>query len=505
MIDRRTLLMSALASLGLPPLRLAAQTAPSLLDAARALAAAPYSDRSWPLAPPFADLTYDSFRGIRPIPGKTAMLPLGKDWAFDLLPPGLYFPDPLEIEIDGPNGPHRIPFAPTLFSFEPRYFDDIPATSPGAGFTGLRLRYPLNAPGVMDEVMIVQGGTYFRAVARGLAYGLSARAVAIGTGAPRPEEFPRFTRLRLSPPEDGTVRLEALIDSPALAGHMEMRVHPGDETRLAIAVTLMPRRRIDDIGIAPLTSMYLKGPLRAADSDDFRPRVHDSSVLAMQNGAGEVLWRPIGNPARVETSAFADPGPRSFGLYQTRRAFEDFEDSEARYHTRPSARIEPQGDWGRGAVVLVEIPTGEEIFDNIVAFWRPAAPLEPGREYRHAYDLIFTAAAPPTDGLAPILQSRSGRQHNLPGHRRYVIDVATDVATGAEGLQADLSVNTKADVLSGVTVFPLRDGVARVSFLLSPEAGTETLDLRMQLHSPDGAPIGPVWLHRWTPARDGGV
>ena len=87
-----------------------------------------------------------------------------------------------------------------------------------------------------------------------------------------------------------------------------------------IAVTILPRREIADIGIAPLTSMYLKGPMRAAVSDDFRPRVHDSDVLVIENGAGEQLWRPIANPARVETSAFVDDGPRGFGLWQTPRA-----------------------------------------------------------------------------------------------------------------------------------------------------------------------------------------
>jgi len=504
MIARRHVLLTALAALGVRPGRLRAEPARSLLVEARTLAAAPFVDRSRPLAPPFADLTYDSFRGIRPIPGVTAMRPLGADWAYDLMPPGLYFPDPLDIEVAGADGAEPVRFAPDLFTFEPRYFDTIPETSPGAGFTGLRLRHPINTPGVMDEVMIVQGATYFRAVARDLAYGLSARAVALGTGGSAPEEFPRFTRLRLWPPEAGAVRIEAVMDSPSLAGYMEMSVHPGTETRLATAVTLIPRRRIDDIGIAPLTSMYLKGPLRASDSDDFRPRVHDSNVLAMENGAGEVLWRPISNPVRVETSAFADSGVRAFGLYQTRRDFVDFEDSEALYHRRPSARVVPRGNWGPGAVMLVEIPTGEEIFDNIVAFWRPAAPLLAGRDYRYEYDLSFTAAPPDLKELGPFLQSRSGRQHDMPGHRRYVIDAAVGPGSDAAALRADVTANTDAAVLSGLTVFRLNEDVVRTSFLLAPGAA-DTLELRFVLRDASGAPVTPVWLHRWTRARDGHV
>jgi glucans biosynthesis protein len=157
-----------------------------------------------------------------------------------------------------------------------------------------------------------------------------------------------------------------------------------------LSVTLLPRREIADIGVAPLTSMYLKGPLSASVSDDFRPRVHDSDVLLVENGAGERLWRPISNPARVETSAFLDDGPVSFGLFQTSRDFADFEDTEARYHDRPSAIVRPAGDWGRGAVMLVEIPTGDEFMDNIVAFWRPEAPLAPGSEHRFDYSISWT-------------------------------------------------------------------------------------------------------------------
>jgi glucans biosynthesis protein len=196
---------------------------------------------------------------------------------------------------------------------------------------------------LMDEVLVVQGASYFRAIGEAMVYGLSARAVALGTGNPLPEEFPRFTHLRLHPARWGTIRIEALIDSLSLAGHLEMTLAPGRDTVTEVAVTLLPRRDIADIGVAPLTSMYLKGPIRASVSDDFRPRVHDSELLLIENGAGERLWRPISNPAQLETSAFLDRDPVSFGLFQMSRKFEDFEDTEARYHDRPSAIVRPVG------------------------------------------------------------------------------------------------------------------------------------------------------------------
>lgn len=500
---RRTFLAGATALVGAPALVSAADPvdAPDdLLEHARSLASNAYQANSGPLPAPFAGLTYDAYRGIRPIAGRAANLAVGQGYEADLLPPGLYFPDPVRIEIAEADSFREVPFSPGLFSFEKRYFDAIPDTAPGAGFSGLRLRYPLNAANVPDEVMVVQGASYFRAIGRAMVYGLSARAVALGTGGPSAEEFPRFTRLRLHAARGDAIRLEGVIDSPSLAGHIDMTLRPGEESRMEIAVTLMPRREIADIGVAPLTSMFLKGPMRAAVADDFRPHVHDSDVLMMENGAGERLWRPIANPATVQTSAFADDGPAGFGLYQTPRRYEEFQDTEAGYHNRPSAIVRPRGGWGKGAVVLVEIPTDSEFMDNIVAFWRPEAPLRAGSEHRFGYDLDWSLS-PPAPGAGPrILQSRSGREQGRTGTRRFVIDLA-----GVDdGLVPDIAAFGDAKI-SGTALFALPDGRGmRLTFLMAPQ-DSDAVELRVALRDDDGAAHGPVWLHRWTRARDGGV
>lgn len=505
MLTRRGFLAQSAAAAALlaPRGALAAPDTPlTTLEAeAAALARRPYVAPSGTLPPPFSGLSYDAFRGIRPRPGQSAGLPLGGDIRADLLPPGLYFPDPVQIDLPSEGGFAQVPFSPRLFDFAPRYFDpaQIPDTAPGAGFTGMRLRTPLNTPGVWDEFMVMQGASYFRAVASGLAYGLSARALAIGSGDPGPEEFPRFTHIRLHEAEAGTARLEAVFDSPSTTGHLAMDVHPGDVTRMAVTLVLFPRVTLTRAGIAPLTSMYLKGPARAAVSDDFRPRVHDSDVLVIDNGAGETLWRPIANPAGVEISAFADDGPRAFGLYQTPRALSDFEDGEAMYHRRPSARVVPREDWGRGAVTLVEIPTGDEFMDNIVAFWRPEAPLEPGRAHRFSYDLLWHADPPDQGAAAQIRQTRAGRQHDMPGTLRYVVDY--DAAP--DGLTLDLA-STRPEAVFGETLHRLPDGRLRASFLLAP-GDAQAVELRLVLRDAGGRAAAPAWLHRWTRARDGGV
>ncbi|MEL7212297.1 MAG: glucan biosynthesis protein [Pseudomonadota bacterium] len=500
-MKRRSFLAGATAAAALTSRPLWAETAPSsLLDAARRLAAQPYSPHKTPLPPPFAGLSYDAYRGIRPIPGRASILPHGDDFAVDLLPPGLFFPDPVRIDRDTGDGAQEIPFAVDLFDFQDRYFDTVPATAPGAGFSGLRLRHPLNTADQMDEVLVVQGASYFRAIGQSMVYGLSARAVALGTGGAAPEEFPRFTHLLLHTPKDGAVRMEAVIDSPSLAGHVDMLLQPGTDTVMDMSVTLMPRRQIADIGVAPLTSMYLKGPLRASVSDDFRPRVHDSDLLVIENGNGERIWRPISNPATLESSAFIDTGPASFGLFQTSRAFSDFEDTEARYHDRPNAIVRPKGDWGAGAVVLVEIPTGDEFMDNIVAFWRPADPLLPGSEHRFDYSLHWTRTAPGDDDETRVLQTRSGREHDRPGTRRYVIDLSGK----ATGRAPEISAQGPAEI-TGISVFDLPEqGGTRVTFLFTP-GEVDAVDLRLTIADSLRTGRRAVWLHRWTRARDGGV
>ncbi|MEO1798590.1 MAG: glucan biosynthesis protein, partial [Pseudomonadota bacterium] len=224
-----------------------------------------------------------------------------------------------------------------------------------------------------------------------------------------------------------------------------------------------------------------------------------SDVLQIANGAGERLLRPLSNPARLQTSSFADGNPRGFGLVQSARRFDDFEDEEAAYHRRPSAWVTPGEDWGAGRVMLVEIPTADEFFDNIVAFWRPEAPLAAGGSYRYSYRILTGAAPVPDAALqARVAQTRSGLVHDRPGHLQYVVDFAGD---GLEGLSVDLSASQ--GTLHGVAAYPLsRRGHLRVGFQFEP-GSADASELRLVLRESTGAAASDVWLHRWTPGRDG--
>jgi glucans biosynthesis protein len=516
MIGRRAVLLGGVALLAAQGLPALAQTVseapmPDVPALAETLARAPHRSARMPLHPPFAGLNYDAFRGIRQLPGGAGGRVLGGDYVADLMPPGFIFQDRIQVAEVSDGVAREIAFSPDLFSFDPRYFGASPPVMPAGqtaemGFTGLRLRGPLKAPDQLDELIVFQGANYFRALARDSVYGLSARVLALGTAGPVPEEFPILTRfwLHRAAPGDTSLRIEALLESPSCTGALALRLTPGAPTVCDVEVQLFPRRALADVGIAPLTSMFWFGAQGRFGAQDFRPAVHDSDMLWALNGVGESLIRPLANPAQLQVTALADSGVQAFGLLQTPRDFRDFEDAEAEYHRRPSAWIEPVGDWGQGTVMLMEIPTGDEYHDNIVAFWRPDAPLKPGRGHAFAYRLTWSDDLP--KALRPgwqVVQSRAGRDPDDVDQALHVVDF-TPVGAAAEGLKVD--VRASAGEVSGISLSPLAargDGL-RAGFRFRP-GGAEMAELRLVLRDASGAAVSDVWLYRWTRSRDGGV
>ena len=90
-----------------------------------------------------------------------------------------------------------------------------------------------------------------------MVYGLSEHTVALGTGGRGPEEFPRFIQLRLHPAEGETVRIEGVINSPSLTAHLDTVLCACVDTKMAIATTIFSRVEIIDIGITPLSPVWL--------------------------------------------------------------------------------------------------------------------------------------------------------------------------------------------------------------------------------------------------------
>ncbi|WGV22241.1 glucan biosynthesis protein G [Pseudomonas putida] len=323
------------------------------------------------------------------------------EWANDKTPfklsfyhQGMHFDTPVKINQVTATKVEEIKYDPSRFEFGDVPHD--PETTKNLGYAGFRVLYPINKADKQDEIMTLLGASYFRVVGKGHVYGLSARGLAIDTALPSGEEFPRFTEFWVEKPKpaDKHLVIYALLDSPRSTGAYKLTLRPGNDTVVDVQSRVFLRDHVSRLGIAPLTSMYLFGPNQPSKVLNYRPALHDSEGLSIHAGNGEWLWRPLNNPKHLAVSNFSVENPRGFGLMQRQRAFSDYEDLDDNYQKRPSAWIEPKGDWGKGTVDLVEIPTADETNDNIVAFWSPEKLPEPGKPFEYAYRLHWTIDEP---------------------------------------------------------------------------------------------------------------
>lgn len=470
-------------------------------------ASAPYeAPRAEDVPAVLRGLNYDQYRDIR---FDTAHAWWGSDPArpfqLQFFHPGFLYNQTVHIDeiVDGVARP--IPFDTDLFSYgKNRIPDGLPDT---LGFTGFRVHHALNTPAYLDELVVFQGASYFRALGRLMRYGLSARGIAVNTAGPSGEEFPSFTRFWIKRPalDATTLEILALLDGPSLAGSYRFVIRPGDATIVDVEAELYPRKAIDVLGVAPLTSMFWYGENSADRRGDFRPEVHDSDGLLINRGDGEWLWRPLENPPGVHVVDFADKNPRGFGLVQRDRAFGSYEDLEAHYHERPSLWVEPVGDWGAGRVRLVELPTPDETNDNIVAFWVPDQPVAPGKPLRFAYRLHWFMENRPGAVVPPAGYTKATRIGSLvfdkSEGKRFVVDFAGDALAGRLGKSepaAELSASPGARIVTRHLQHNPNDDSWRLSFLVESDNPGRPVELRAYLKSGDDV-LTETWSYRWTP------
>lgn len=444
---------------------------------------------------PFNKLTYDQYRDIRFRVEQSLWRQEKLDFEIQMFPLGFLYDVPVEIwTVDGGKA-RALKADGRLFALGPLIAKG-PEQAP-FGFSGLRVHGPINRSDYFDEYAVFQGASYFRGVGRGQHYGVSARGLAINTARPGGEEFPLFRAFWLEKPAPGSaaITIHALLDSPSTTGAYRFTIQPGPATVMDIEAVLFPRQAIAHVGIAPLTSMFLHGAAHRRISGDFRPEVHDSEGLALLNGKGERLWRPLTNPKKLQTSAFIDKDPKGFGLSQRDRNFRAFQDLEAKYGARPTVWVEPKGAWGDGYVELIEIPAEEEIHDNIVAYWKPAKPLEPGTAHTFAYRLHWTDQVPVAWPGARVQKTLLGVSRKS-GTKLFVIDFEGPAVKEPRELPiAELSAS--AGSISNVVVQrnPEIQGL-RVSFELNT-GSAELIELRLGLKANDQL-ISESWLYRWT-------
>jgi glucans biosynthesis protein len=462
-------------------------------DMARDLAKRPHRAPDDRLPREFTDLSYDDYRKLTF--DRERALWRGEDLGFQvqLFHRGFLYTHKVELfeVVDRQARP---------ISYDPAHFNLEGRPPPGAdfGYAGFRITHPLHQLGVFDEICAFLGASYFRAVARDLRYGLSARGLAVKTADPAGEEFPLFRAFWLERPRAGasSVVVHALLDSASAAASFRFTIRPGDQTVFDVQASVFPRAELASAGVAPLTSMYFFAPNDRGGVDDYRAAVHDSDGLLLTTSRGEQIWRPLHNPRDLQVSHFNEVNPRGFGLMQRRRNFTDYNDLEAHYERRPSLWVEPIADWGPGSIQLVEIPTAGEIHDNIVAFWRPEQPMRPGEEYSFVYRLHWLPAVTANSELAQFVDTRTGAAG--PRERLFVLDVAGGKAAEVPaGTMPTLDLRSSAgEIRNPVVQANPHTGGWRVHFQLVP-GSARVAELRAVLNLGD-RPLTETWLYRWT-------
>ena len=413
-----------------------------------------------------------------------------------LFHPHRYAKEGVRIHLLDNGSAREIIYHPDLFTFGPKaaFAKGLP---PDVGFAGFRV-LNRDMPG---DWLAFQGASYFRSSGEFNQYGLSARGLAIDTGVP-PEEFPLFTELYFEPAGDALM-VYALLDGPSATGAYRFLCRRQKTVTMESEARLFARKTIERLGIAPLTSMFWYSELNRAAAADWRPQIHDSDGLAIWTGDGERLWRPLNNPKAMMTSSFFDRAPKGFGLLQRDRNFEDYQDDGVFYEKRPSAWVEPLGDWGKGTVMLIEFPTDDEIHDNIVAFWVPKEPAEAGDQLVFSYRLHWTGEEPFMPPLARVVATRRGRggipgvadRRPFDGRIKYVVDFeGGDIAKYRSGDPVEPVVSvSRGKVIEPYAIRVNTTDRWRIVFDLKAE-GSAPVEMRAYLRKKEGEALTETWL-----------
>ncbi len=411
-------------------------------------------------------------------------------------PLGATFTHPVRINVIRNGQAYPVQYNPKAFSVDghPGEKVHIPRNGGYAGFVAVDTRYPR----LHDEFLSFLGASYFRAVSKGAVYGTSARGLGIDTALPSGEIFPYFQEFWLQRPAPGAHHLTiyALLDSPLVTGAYRFEITPGENARVRVHAVLYPRKKIRQLEIAPLSSMFWHGRGRGIRAGDWRPQQHDSSDLVMANGDGEWITRPLNNPLYTQVTRYALDHPTGFGLLQQDRHFANYEGLTTQYQKRPSVWIQPLNDWGEGQVELVELPTNNRNLDNIVTFWLPRHSPQPGQAFTVRYRLNFFRDAvhlPP--GGHPVA-TYLGTVPDSDGSRRVVVNFAG----GGLGrlpantpVQAHLSVGPGARLIHSTVHFNPIDHQWQMEAEILPPAHHPT-NVRIFLES-HGHALSDTWTY----------
>jgi periplasmic glucans biosynthesis protein len=471
---------------------------------AKTLADAPYKAPPDQLPPAIAQLDWDHWQSIRFRDEHSLWAGDGLRFRIQFAHLGFRSNKPVHMHLVQDGHAQEIAFDPAMYDYS-RAGVASNQLPPSLGFAGFRILFHTDWT---RDVAAFQGASYFRAVDGEMQFGMSHRGLAIDCGLPTPEEFPDFIAYYLEQPQKDSSRMNVygLLDSPSVAGAYRFIIDIADTLVMDMDAALYPRKQIERVGIAPGTSMFFSGKNDRRSSQDWRPEIHDSDGLQIWTGAGEWIWRPLTDPTTVRVNSYADDSPHGFGLMQRERSFEQYQDDGVFYEKRASVWVEPKSNWGKGAVTLVEIPTRDEVMDNIVAFWTPAAKPQKGQEYLYGYRLYWTRENPFGPNLATVHATRTGiggivGQKRTHFSWRFVVDFeGGDLSLLPDSAHVTPVISAsrgRVEITSVRPLVPLRQWRAMFDLALADDS-VEPVNLRLFL-SLEGQALSETWLYQYVP------
>lgn len=530
-MNRRNLLKASLAltALGLPAFPAFAQGARTdprgepfdfdrLKQRAKELAGRPYQDNAVTLPPTLANLEPLKYQQIQYDPKYAIWRDAPEtDMSLRFFHVGMQFNLPVRMHVIDPDTQqaHEVHFDPKRFSYEGSGVDQAQLEGQDFGYAGFKLMRD-NDANASHEAGAFLGASYFRFLDKNNQYGISARGLAIDTATEQTEEFPDFVAFWFEQPHDDQQAIVyALLDSPAVAGAYRFKIDlTADGTVMDVDMELHTRHQIGRLGIAPMTSMFLKGTSQAQARDTIHPQVHDSDRLEMWRGNGEWVCRPLFNPKTLQYNAFPDENPRGFGLVQHDHDFDNYRDDVAWYNRRPSLWVEPTSDWGAGQIALFELPTVGETVDNIGAFWIPDEPVTGNQQLNFSYKLYWLPLPPVAPTLAQVEKTWSGMGNVpegwIPGDRspseyarRFAVDFVGDPL---DDLPDDTQVEVQVEVSRGklgmvqARRFEPIQGYRAIFDWVPESQSDEAVSIRLYLRAGD-RPLTETWLYQWVPPK----
>ncbi|HVJ47113.1 MAG TPA: glucan biosynthesis protein, partial [Luteolibacter sp.] len=205
--------------------------------------------------------------------------------------------------------------------------------------------------------------------------------------------------------------------------------------------------------------------------------------------------------------------------------FSSYQDSEARYHDRPSVRVEPVEGFDNGNLHLIEMPTRDETDDNVILLWEPKPSPEVGKPFKFHYRLRWMRDPEPS-GLFAVRATRAGHPVQKPDQVLIAIDFAkplnpqkkvgdpkwddiTKLKPVVEfnnpavklihaGL-SDMSMANVDDIPAGLGRSPdlHMPQVLRAFFVVEPGKDVNDLDMTCELRDASGKVASERWVYYW--------